>query len=50
MSCIDDRLADWHSNEHDRKENRKRLIMIKHPLIKYSAKEEPQNCIKYAKK
>ena len=44
-SCIDDSSANWRSNEHNRREDRKRLIMIKHPLTKNSAKEEPQNCI-----
>ena len=56
MSHIDDRLADWliggpHiSIEHNRIEDRKGLIMINHPVTKNSAKEEPQNCIKYCSK
>ena len=41
MSYIDDSSANWRSNNNHRREDQKRLIMIKHPLTKNSAKEEP---------
>ena len=41
MSYIDDSSANWRSNDNHRREDQKRLIMIKHPLTKNSAKEEP---------
>ena len=43
-------MADWPiggphiSTEHNRRDQ-KGLVMIKHPVTKNSAKEEPQNCI-----
>ena len=49
---VDDRLADWHphiSNEHNRRKNRKGLILITHSIqsTKNYAKEEPWNSINY---
>ena len=44
-------MTDWPigcphiSTEHNRRDQ-KGLVMIKHPVTKNSAKEEPQNCIK----
>ena len=43
---MDDRLACPHiSTQHNRRDQ-KGLVMIKHPVTKNSAKEEPQNYIK----
>ena len=48
-SCIYDRrpiVVHIYSTKHNRRDQ-KGLIMIKHPVTKNSAKEEPQNCINY---
>ena len=45
---MDDRLAKWLSTyQHPTQQKRpERTVMIKHPVTKNSAKEEPQNNIK----
>ena len=41
-------MTNWPiSTEHNRRKDRKGLIMIKHPVTKNSAKEDPQNLINY---